>query len=108
MELETRCESELEQAEEQFRSEQKLVTQNAKMRQVKSFKLDFRQTSCLFLQNTLRELDHQQYLALHQTTLEKEKLEREKQKLKLFYKQKKIEANEYERKIQGQLILFRS
>ncbi|CAF1066722.1 unnamed protein product [Adineta ricciae] len=83
MELETRCESELEQAEEQFRNEQKLVTQNAKMRQ-----------------NTLRELDHQQYLALHQTTLEKEKLEREKQKLKLFYKQKKIEANEYERKIQ--------
>ncbi|UJR07811.1 hypothetical protein I4U23_012094 [Adineta vaga] len=83
MELETRCESELEQAEEQFRNEQKLVTQNAKMRQ-----------------NALRELDHQQYMALHQTTLEKEKLEREKQKLKLFYKQKKIEANEYERKIQ--------
>jgi len=35
MELETRCESELEQAEEHFRNEQKFVTQTAKMRQVK-------------------------------------------------------------------------
>ncbi|CAF1355104.1 unnamed protein product [Adineta steineri] len=82
MELETRCESELEQSEEHFRNEQKLVTQNAKMRQ-----------------NTLRELDHQQYIALHQATMEKDKLEREKQKLQLIYKQKKIEANEFERKI---------
>ena len=37
MELETRCESELEQAEEHFQNEQKLVTQNAKVRQVKYF-----------------------------------------------------------------------
>ena len=35
MELETRCESELEQAEKHLQNEQKLVTQNAKMRQVK-------------------------------------------------------------------------
>jgi hypothetical protein len=34
MELETRCESELEQAEEYFQTEQKLVTQNAKIRHV--------------------------------------------------------------------------
>ncbi len=36
MELETRCESELEQAEENFQNEQKFVTQNTKLRQVKS------------------------------------------------------------------------
>jgi hypothetical protein len=35
MELETRCESELEQAEENFQNEQKFVTQNTKLRQVK-------------------------------------------------------------------------
>jgi ribosomal protein L29 len=35
MELETRCESELEQAEEHFQHKQKYVTQNAKIRQVK-------------------------------------------------------------------------
>ncbi|CAF3506603.1 unnamed protein product [Rotaria sp. Silwood1] len=82
MELETRCESELEKAEEHFQTEQKLVTQNAQMRQ-----------------NTLRDLDHQQYIALHQALMEKEKLEREKQKLKLFFKQKKLEANELEKRI---------
>jgi len=37
MELETRCESELEQAEEHFQHEQKYVTQNSKIRQVKNF-----------------------------------------------------------------------
>ncbi len=37
MELETRCESELEQAEEHFQTEQQLVIQNAKIRQVKFF-----------------------------------------------------------------------
>lgn len=31
--------------------------------------------------------------------MEKEKLEREKQKLKVLFKQKQIEANEYEQKI---------
>jgi len=40
-------------------------------------------------QNTLHELDYQQYMALHQANLEKDKLEREKQKLKLLFKQKK-------------------
>lgn len=35
MELETRCESELEKAEEHFQNEQKLVIQNAQIRQVK-------------------------------------------------------------------------
>lgn len=34
MEFETRCESELEQAEIHFQTQQKLVTQNAKFRQV--------------------------------------------------------------------------
>ena len=34
MELETRCEAELEQAEEQFQREQILVAQNSKLRQV--------------------------------------------------------------------------
>jgi len=89
MELETRCESELEQAEEQFQNEQKLVIQNAKLRQ-----------------DTLRELDHQQYIILHQATLEKEQLEREKQKLKLLFKQKKIEANELEQKIHAKGIFI--
>ena len=36
MELETRSESELEQAEEYFQNEQKLMTQNARIRQVKT------------------------------------------------------------------------
>lgn len=35
MELETRCETELEQAEEHFHSQQYLATQNSKLRQVK-------------------------------------------------------------------------
>jgi BMFP domain-containing protein YqiC len=34
MELETRCEAELEQAEEHFENEQMIVTQNSKIRQV--------------------------------------------------------------------------
>jgi len=34
MELETRCEAELEQAEEHFQNEQIIVTQNSKLRQV--------------------------------------------------------------------------
>ena len=34
MELETRCEAELEQAEERFQNEQMIVTQNTKIRQV--------------------------------------------------------------------------
>jgi hypothetical protein len=34
MELETRCEAELEQAEDNFQNEQRIVTQNAKLRQV--------------------------------------------------------------------------
>lgn len=83
MEYETRCESEIEQAEKQFQFEQKRLVDNAQTRQ-----------------NTLHELDHQQYLVLSQCTIEKEKLEREKQKLKLFFKQKQIEANELEQKIQ--------
>ena len=37
MELETRCEAELEQAEEHFQTEQIIVTHNSKLRQVKSF-----------------------------------------------------------------------
>jgi hypothetical protein len=36
MELETRSESELEQAEEYFQTEQNLMTQNARIRQVKT------------------------------------------------------------------------
>lgn len=35
MELETRCELELEKAEEHLQNEQNLVTQNAQIRQVK-------------------------------------------------------------------------
>ncbi|CAF1681750.1 unnamed protein product, partial [Adineta ricciae] len=84
MELETRCEAELEQAEEQFQHEQIVVAQNSKLRQ-----------------NTLRDLDHQQNIILHQVIIEKEKLEREKQKLKLLFKQKKLEANELEQKLNG-------
>lgn len=84
MELEARCESELEQAEMHFQSEQNFLTQKAEMRQ-----------------NTLHELDHQQYLILHQATIEKEKLEREKQKFKFLFKQKQIEANELEQTIHG-------
>jgi hypothetical protein len=45
-------------------------------------------------------------MALHEATVEKEKLEREKQKLKLLFKQKKLEANELEQKIHGGKILF--
>jgi SMC interacting uncharacterized protein involved in chromosome segregation len=40
-------------------------------------------------------------MALHEAAVEKEKLEREKQKLKLLFKQKKLEANELEQKIHG-------
>ncbi|CAF0996293.1 unnamed protein product [Rotaria sordida] len=82
MELETRCEAELEQAEEHFQSEQILIEQNTTIRQ-----------------NTLHDLDRQQNVILHQVIVEKEKLEREKQKLKLLFKQKKLEANELEQKI---------
>ncbi|CAF3597370.1 unnamed protein product [Rotaria sp. Silwood1] len=82
MELETRCEAELEQAEEHFQNEQIIVEQNTTIRQ-----------------NTLHDLDRQQNLILHQVIVEKEKLEREKQKLKLLFKQKKFEANELEQKI---------
>ncbi|CAM4869363.1 unnamed protein product [Rotaria socialis] len=82
MELEIRCESELEKAEQHFQNEQKFVTQNAQIRQ-----------------NTLHDLDHEQYIALYQAIMEKEKLQREKQKLKLAFKQKKLEANELEQKI---------
>lgn len=49
MELETRCESELEQAEENFQNEQKVVTQNAKLRQVK-FKIFNRKKIFLFIE----------------------------------------------------------
>ncbi len=35
MELETRCEAELEQAEEHFQNEQIIISQNSKIRQVK-------------------------------------------------------------------------
>ncbi|CAF1598921.1 unnamed protein product [Rotaria magnacalcarata] len=82
MVFETHCESELGKAEQHFQNEQKLVTQNAQIRQ-----------------NTLQDLDHEQYIALYQAIMEKEKLQREKQKLKLAFKQKKLEANELEKKI---------
>jgi len=36
MELETRCEAELEQAEEHFQNEQIIISQNSKIRQVKN------------------------------------------------------------------------
>ena len=49
----------------------------------------------------MRDLDHQQNIILHQVIIEKEKLEREKQKLKLLFKQKKLEANELEQKLNG-------
>ena len=39
MELETRCEAELEQAEEHFRNEQNLIEQNATIRQVLQIKM---------------------------------------------------------------------
>ena len=103
MELETRCEAELEQAEAYFHNERSMVTQNAKMRQVRnafavgpSFMNAIHSTR---LQHTLRDLDHQQQVILNQVTMEKEKLEREKQKLKLLFKQKKFEANELEQKL---------
>lgn len=44
-------------------------------------------------------MDHQQNVLLQQVIAEKEKLEKEKQKLKVLFKQKKIEANELEQKI---------
>ena len=55
--------------------------------------------------DALRELDHQQYIVLHQATIEKQKLEQQKQKLKLLFKQKKIEANEFEQNIHGKSII---
>jgi hypothetical protein len=51
------------------------------------------------LKNTLHELDHEQYLVLNQATIEKERLERDKYKFKLLFKQKQIEVNELEQKI---------
>lgn len=47
----------------------------------------------------MNDLDRQQNILLNQVIKEKEKLEREKQKLKLLFKQKKLEANELEQKI---------
>ncbi len=41
MELETRCEAELEQAEEHFQKEQIIVTQNSKIRQVRKKNISF-------------------------------------------------------------------
>ncbi len=41
MELETRCEAELEQAEEHFQNEQIIVTKNSKLRQVEKKKISF-------------------------------------------------------------------
>ncbi len=41
MELETRCEAEIEQAGEHFQNEQIIVTQNTKIRQVKEKKKFF-------------------------------------------------------------------
>ena len=46
-------------------------------------------------------------MILHQVLMEKEKLEREKQKLKLLFKQKKLEANELEHQI-NQINLHRT
>jgi hypothetical protein len=103
MELETRCESELEQAEEHFQTEQQLVTQNAKIRQVESVFLFIKTLFLFFSKNTLRELDHEQNLVLNQATIEKDKLERDKYKYKLLFKQKQIEANELEQKILDQI-----
>jgi S-adenosylmethionine:tRNA-ribosyltransferase-isomerase (queuine synthetase) len=51
------------------------------------------------LKNTLHELDHEQYLVLNQAKIEKERLERDKYKFKLLFKQKQIEVNELEQKI---------
>lgn len=45
MELETRTEAELEQADEQFQSEQRRVTSNAQMRQVTSLDRETRWSS---------------------------------------------------------------
>ncbi len=53
--------------------------------------------------NTLRELDHEQHLVLNQASIEKEKLERDKYKYKLLFKQKQIEANELQQKILDQI-----
>jgi hypothetical protein len=41
MELQTRCEAELEQAEEHFQKEQIIVTQNSKIRQVGKPRLSY-------------------------------------------------------------------
>ena len=50
LELETRCESELEQAEEHFQNEQNLLTQNAKLRQVqKKLIINEKRNMCLFI-----------------------------------------------------------
>ncbi len=51
------------------------------------------------MKNTLHELDHEQYLVLNQAKIEKERLERDKYKFKLLFKQKQIEVNELEQKI---------
>ena len=70
--------------------------------------LNLSKNSIFFLKNTLHELDYQQYMVLHQANLEKEKLEREKHKLKLLFKQKRLEANQLQQKIhsKGIFILF--
>jgi hypothetical protein len=44
-------------------------------------------------------------MVLHQITLEKEKLEQERRKFKLLFKQKKFEANQLQQKIHGKGIL---
>lgn len=45
-------------------------------------------------------------MALHQAIMEKEKLEREKQKLKFAFKQKKLEASELHQKLCGRTLVF--
>ena len=79
MEFETRCESELEQAEVHFQNQQQLAKQNATLRQ-----------------DTLRELDQQQTMIYQQATIEKEQLEHEKQQLKTIFQQKKTEIDRFE------------
>ncbi|CAF1311374.1 unnamed protein product [Didymodactylos carnosus] len=51
------------------------------------------------LKNNLRDLDHQQHIILQQVTVEKDKLERERQKLKLLFKKKKLHADDIEQKL---------
>ena len=60
----------------------------------------------IYFKNTLHELDHQQYVVLHQARIDKENLEREKQKLKLLFKQKRLEASELEKKIYSKIIVL--